>query len=106
MCQAHWSDLRTALDERGLTHLISTSAENLVERMESKEDQGFDPLFSASIEIMAAALRDGGLALLQSDKCPLCEAEKSVRGLANDWIEGCSDDQLRRAKELGLAAVN
>jgi hypothetical protein len=111
MCTEHWAKLRKAIDDRGLGHLVAKSREaameTIVRMVEGDGDpkRDFDPLMEANWAIFSAALHDGGLALLAKECCPLCVCEESKTGLADNWIEGASDDQLERARQLGLTAA-
>ena len=70
MCTDHWASLRKAVDDRGMSHLISVNGAKLAERLtEELEGQAppdsFDPLSSATFQIYGQALKYGGLYLMQ-----------------------------------------
>lgn len=64
-----------------------------------KED--YDPLLAAYFAIFGNFLSNGGAAVLQFDGCPLCEVE-GRSGLAADWIDGSTDDQVTICRSRGL----
>lgn len=106
ICQTHWDQLRQALDERGLSHLVAKSSEDahaaLVEQLQGDaKPSGYDPLMTANFAIFSAFLEDAGIAGLSVD-CPLCVVAEAQPGLDQEWIKGCSDDQLKHARALGL----
>ncbi len=114
ICPEHWKELRSAIDDRGLSGLIAGSGEKATAAMlrqiaGAEEPSDFDPLMNANWGIMNAALECGGLYLVGEDQtgsqyCPLCEVEKHAgEGTAAEWIRGCCDAQLEAARELGLA---
>lgn len=82
ICQPHWERLRTAIDERGLSHLVAQGGEqaarNLVaEATDGPSIQTFDPLMAAHNAIWARAMDVAGLAIMApnddgSDRCPIC----------------------------------
>lgn len=122
LCEQHWAQLKKAIDERGLTHLISKdgveAATRLVKGVEEGEASAetFDPLMGASLMIarnMMICLGDGALALLavQPDAgcppCPLCYGiEHCHCGLPVcdflTWIDKAADGALAHARELKL----
>lgn len=109
ICQPHWDALKTAIDIRGLSHLVAKSAKDAVERLKDEvagveTDDTFDPLMAAHTAITCRALKCGGLYLMTGDFCPLCEAEKhgGEPGLAQKWIDSCSDFMRKECAEKGL----
>jgi len=62
-CEDHWADLRKAIDERGLTSLVSPTAEVALDRMrmelEERETikESFDPLLHAHWAIVSNCFR-------------------------------------------------
>lgn len=114
LCQQHWNGLRQAIDDRGLSHLVSRDGEELVRRItqpepETAEAAGFDPLMGAYMAILTNALEHGGSYLLANNEastdghyCAICEAEKHGGRPASWWYEHAADEQLERARELGL----
>lgn len=114
LCQPHWSDLRAAIADRGLTHLVSPNGEAAAARIQAQlqpgepERAGFDPLLNANFAIWNNALESGGLYLMTgspdgSEYCPLCELEANTPEKAATWIGYAADEQLNAARSLGLA---
>jgi hypothetical protein len=108
ICKDHWSDMRQAVTDRGLEHLVAKSGEAAFENVKRElagqaDKSNFDPLMASQWAIFNAFLRDAGVAGIAFDGCPLCEVDKQQAGLAEDWIEGSADDQLAHAQRLGLA---
>lgn len=105
MCMPHWEELKTAIDDRGLSKFIAPSGEvlakNLVTELQGGEKK-FEPLMGANIAIMSNALQMGGLYLMTGDFCPLCELEKHTPEKASNWIKYASDEQYEKAKKLNL----
>ena len=61
-CDDHWLRLRSAIDERGMSSLVSDSTAELARRVAREADTGpsidsFDPLMGAHMAICANALR-------------------------------------------------
>lgn len=106
-CQDHWDALRKAIDDRGLSGLVAKSGEAAAESM-ARQIEGtdtpsdFDPLMWAHWAISGQYLKDVGLSGMAGDKCPLCEVEKSRTGLADNWIDGSTENALMHARALGL----
>jgi len=106
-CQLHWDDLRKAVNDKGMSHLVAQSGEDAMESMVNQikgEDTSsdFDPLMGAWSAITSQFMQDLGMAAFDGDKCPLCEVEKSLEGRAQNWIDGSTTVQLNHARELGL----
>ncbi len=110
MCPNHWNDLKTAIDIRGMTHLIKTST-NTIERLKDQQmgvetKDTYDPLMSACMMIYNKALECGGLYLLSGEYCPLCELNLHG-GTSIVWIDGatnsikkyCIEQKLLERKE-------
>ena len=109
MCPAHWGKLRTAINERGIGHLVRRSGPEAVQSLTALScgDRGaFDPLVAAFLAITIAAFEAGGVEMLKphpdgSARCPVCEAQ--ANGIPeDDWINGPADDALAWARGLGL----
>lgn len=81
-CADHWSRLRKAIDDRGLSALVAETGEQAVKNLASELEGGagvdnFDPLMGAHNAIMGNALSVAGLAIFAtkddgSEWCPLC----------------------------------
>lgn len=112
-CQTHWDELRDAIEERKLDHLVAKSGEEAAERMKAELEgtagvSNFDPLMSAHTMIVGNALNALGPALLMGDYCPLCEIEKTAKAegiedlTATGWITGAADGVLTHCQKHGL----
>lgn len=107
MCQAHWDALRAAIEERGLMKFVARSGQAVTEKIKGQlvgqaDKETFEPLMAANMAIWSNALERGGLYLLQGDYCPICESEKHGSHPAEWWINHAADDQLEKARNLGL----
>lgn len=127
-CQTHWTELREAIEERGLGDLIAPDGEVAMEqivdqlkRAERGEDPGtpvnYDPLMAAHWAIVnnlteAARATAGPAAALHvamGDHCPVCFANEQHELSCDDpdcaftydaWIGYAADDQLAHVKTL------
>lgn len=110
-CHSHWLQLVTAIDNRGLTHLIAKDPCQAFKHLPDDLDgetpiEDWDPLASATWLIYGNAIECGGLAMLQpnddgSERCPLCH------GIAHDatvgrWIDLAADGCREFALENDL----
>lgn len=117
VCQPHWDELRGAIDDRGLSHLVAkdgvAAARNLEAQLQGTDaEENYDPLMSAYWAIMANSLKCWGLGALADDfGCPLCALDRHAaecaeegcaRNTGADWIRFASDGQLQAARDLGL----
>lgn len=115
ICETHWSALKQAIDDRGLSGLVSKDGHVAVEKAEGQlqgdvSRDTFDPLMNANFAIWSNGLRAGGLYLMgQKDDgthyCPICESEAHGGQPADWWINSAADEQLERARALGLAPL-
>lgn len=120
-CADHWAQLRAAIDARGLTPFVPQGGEEAARRMaEGGEGRGgFDPLMGAHNAIVSNALGTAGLEIMApnadgSERCPLCyllsECRCEHRGTPQcpfaTWVDRAADDQLARAKQLGLVGAS
>lgn len=118
MCEAHWAQLRSAIEARGLGHLVSANGRELASRFASAlegEDElaNYDPLMWAYLLIVEEATNWCGLSLyMEDDLCPLCEVLKVYppipeghRYATNDsyFVDGPADAVLEFAREHGIA---
>lgn len=110
MCIPHWEELKKAVEDRRMGHLISKSGEELFEGIKEQIDGNptapYDPLMDACMMIYSAGLEAGGLYLMGAKEdgteyCPLCEL-KEHGGDPQEWINGCTDAILKQCKEKGL----
>ncbi len=122
-CQPHWEQLRTAIAERGLDHLVAKggaqAARNLASELrDGPAIQSFDPLMVAHNAILMHAMDAVGLAALApnddgTDRCPQCflnaEHERQCSGppctlpLKNafdDWTAKAADMAKTQYEDL------
>ena len=111
MCKPHWDRLQDALKVRGLERFIANSSEELKARLDAQEtlgmSAGFEPLWAAHLAILSNALDMAGLYLMGakedgSEYCPICESEAHNGPGADWWFDHAADEQLAKARELGL----
>lgn len=109
ICPSHWLQLRTAVSERGLDHLVSKSGEEAAQRMTnmgngSSDPADFDPLMAANMAIISYYVSHIGIDGISEQLCPVCEAAKNsdADDLAENWINGSADDVLAVARSKGL----
>ncbi len=112
MCIPHWEELKKAIEDRRMGHLISKSGEEVSEivtaQLEGDPHAGYDPLMDACMMIYTGGVQAGGLYLMGekedgSEYCPLCELEAHQTEVkASDWINGCTDAILKHCTEKGL----
>lgn len=111
-CMPHWDRLKQAIEDRGLTKLVHSSGEAVVDSM-VREVEGnatpgdFDPLANATWAIYGAYIRDVGLAAMMvsedgKEVCPLCGVKSARDDMDDNWINGSADQQLDHARSLGL----
>jgi hypothetical protein len=105
ICAGHWTQLRTAIDTRGLTNLVAESGEQATRNLASELDHGstidnFDPLMAAHNAIMGnamSAVQPGLLmTMMQGDNCPICwlKANDPTPYDYDQWIDLAADDAL------------
>lgn len=126
-CDKHWSMMRQAVEDRGMTHLIKTAQENV----EAAKDQfnnnrgpvadEYDPLMSMWWMVAGRAIQMGGMYLMQPGEefCPVCEAIENLTGVPGlkidgvdvestgenvekSWIHGPADAAFEECVRLGL----
>lgn len=120
-CPEDWAKLRGAIDARGLTRFVAPDGATAAERMKrwaagERTEQAFDPLLLATVDIAVAAAKDvrrsadpaapAAAAALLNRSCPLCMVRAQSAELADEWLDGCADDQLDRARALGLVSTS
>jgi hypothetical protein len=112
LCMPHWDELKAAITARDLFRFVSSNGQIATEKMQAQLQpgasalEGFDPLLNANFAIWSNGLDAGGLYMMGktpegSDYCPLCELN-AHGGSAALWIACAADEQLERARELGL----
>lgn len=109
ICMDHWQQLRTAIEDRGLTPFVSKNGEEAARRTAnisngSEDPQDFDPLIAANMAIISYYISQVGIDGLTQDVCPICTAAAEADGdeLPNNWINGAADDVLAVAKDKKL----
>lgn len=85
LCIKHWKKLQDRIEEIGLSHLISNSIDELIEKMRSLEtdsptEKNYDPLIDSHNMIVAAIINLAGQQVINQDICPICEAMKQLCG--------------------------
>jgi len=113
LCSAHYTDLRRAIQNKGMSGLIRDPA-TLRQRADrwlkgrAQESDGFDPLMVATLEIYKKATEEVGTHLHMTKTngehyCPLCELPR-VHGTAapGAWIDNCTDMVLLICKTNNL----
>ena len=115
MCMEHWNELKSAIENKGLGHLVSKDSQSVANRIKKELNHEHfikDPLFSANMAIMGNAIQAGGLYLMGkkedgSDYCPLCEALRNLEdGMDKKWIECAVQEQYDNALNAGLLNLN
>lgn len=121
-CETHWTDLRKAIDDRGLTPFVARGGADVLKRVGSQVSgdaltaANFEPLMSAHMAILGRLMDIGGPAVLfdnedGSERCPICFANQQhllrctkpdCSYSFDDFIAGAADDQLVEARRLGL----
>lgn len=104
MCMRHWEMLRTAINARGMGHLVSENAEEAARRLEHSQSDPFqfDPLMSAHNNILAVSLRYLDAADLFSpaadgtEVCPVCAVSQKCpcdeENCCDLWIDLAADE--------------
>jgi len=112
LCDEHFTDLVTAIVERGLTKWIPDNSDESLARWAKIRKEGFDketyePIFFAAFAIMFNAAAMGGVNTseqhleeigLHAGNCPIC-AEPDRRA----WIEHAANDAYNEAIRLGFS---
>lgn len=115
LCKEHWERLKKAIADKGMSHLVAKSSEELASRLNKEiknEHTVHDPLMAANMGIFGNALQQGGLYLMGRDEdgnqyCPLCEVKKHVsEDMDEKWIQASTDEQLEKCKAAGLLSNN
>lgn len=116
MCQPHWEQMKQAVKDRGMWHLVARDGKEAVDaavrQLEGEENASdWDPLMAMNWNFFSAALEYGGLGVMGEDEngnqyCPLCLAKNhgEVPEMDKMWVDGCADAMLGHAREAGLVA--
>jgi hypothetical protein len=118
ICDAHWQELRQAIDNRGLTRIIAKDGEHAAKNMAAQLQGGdtkdnYDPLMSAVYAIWGNAIEAFGLDIMRPDApCPLCvldqhikectDEECGMKQSGSDWIGYAADGQIDAITQMGL----
>lgn len=118
-CQNHWDELKNAIKQKGLYHLVAKNGEEVIDRV-TAELRGeetlanYDPLMSAFWMINGRATEIGGIYLLMGEYCPLCELDKHAKNPDGSelnpkasvrWIEGCTEQIKHDCENMGLKPI-
>lgn len=120
-CQPHWDALKSAIESRGLGHLIAANgreahARAVAELKGEVDVSDFDPLMAAHNRITSQCLDWCGIGLMMTTAdgghlCPLCETLKTYppiprghRYASNEsyFIDGPADAILAACVEWGI----
>lgn len=118
-CSDHWTALRTAIEVRGLGHLIAANGRDALARTAAElagrdEPADYDPLLAAHWMIVGRATQVFGLAAF-GEGCPVCvllhvtpPPPDGHRYPTNDhyFIDGPADAVLAVCRELGIAEAS
>lgn len=114
-CTKHWEELKQAIRDRGLEHLVSKNGAECAERFRKMhggdtDPKLYDPLFDSHMMIMANAASAAPYLLEKenAELCCLCEldAHKAEMGEgASDWIRNSTDGALGHCRANGLTHV-
>ena len=118
ICQEHWNQLREAIEQRGMGHLVAkngeTAAQNAVASLQGADTkETFDPLMNANFAIWSNSIQCFGIEIMaENAPCPLCALDNHVKECTDekcqfkqtgaDWIGFAADGQLENAREKGL----
>lgn len=116
-CMKHWDELRQAMKDRGMWHLVASSGEKAAEQLENQLETGtrahnFDPLMAAHNSIVEHSIEAAGLAIMVnnedgSERCPLCYVQdncgcKKLECHFLNWVPEVADVMKDEAIRLGL----
>lgn len=115
ICKEHWSMMRDAIDQFGLSSLVAKDGvavmNNIVSDINQEPDpkhERFDPLMSMHWHFTNNALQCGGLYLLSPQEngepyCPVCEFQKNMVGfIAKPQIDKVAAEMATWCREQGL----
>jgi hypothetical protein len=107
-CMPHWGELKKAVDDAGMGHLVHKTGEELFTQVVEPELEGekpaFDPLLSCNMMIMSNALQIGGMYIMfpkpdGTPHCPVCEADAHEY---TGWIQSAVDSCKEHCIKEGL----
>ena len=119
-CDPHWSALRSAIDQRGLSKFVAKGGAEAMRRMKAELDGSeraatFEPLMGAHWRIVQVLTDIGGAEVIIQDGCPICFANDKHRAGCIDpgcaftydhFIDNAADEALLNARSLGLVDVS
>lgn len=121
-CEAHWTELRAAIESRGLMSLVSTSGAQAAARDANRlggsdAAKDYDPLMAAHWAIVNRSMSIAGLTIMHpnddgTDRCPLCFLITSCQCTLGDgchyrgWITSVADFVYAEAREKGLVIAS
>lgn len=102
-CKPHWNNLREKIEAKGLTKFVSENASIAARSLTEKPSkENFDPLMESWARINFQMLNSPGLRGRVFD-CPLCILVSDRQPeMVEKWLEGCTNEVLDYARELGL----
>lgn len=106
-CIPHWEQLKQAVKDRGMYHLVHSSGQAAMDALARvadgiSDEKDFDPLMAATMRIYGQFAREAGWEKLDADICPLCEIAETMPDMPDNWIDGCCDEMLEFARESKL----
>lgn len=118
-CLEHWDALRKRIDDRGLGQYVARAEQAtriLNEVMSGAKDEDtdpsvFEPMLSASMAYFINVFEVVGVAMLDPDPgtgkppCPVCVRGRRVPAEAEEWLDIAANEQLEKAKKLGLVGA-
>lgn len=112
ICDKHWLMCWDAVQDRGLSSLVTTDPEiaaaNMMQNEIVDDPSTFDPMMSLHWHFTNQALQYGGPYLLSPDAdgnqhCPLCEFEKHAKGFqAKEAIDDVAGQMAAWARAQSL----
>lgn len=113
-CQPHWLQLRTAIESRGMKHLVPATSDAAARQLQdeltvgnARDREGFDPLMRAYW-----ALSNRVIEWTRNPvTCPLCQLQQHVEtckephctaGTVAQMVDSCSDSLREYVRSLGL----
>lgn len=106
-CENHWADLRKAIEDKGMGHLVAkdgqTALASTVAQLEGTDDNSdFDPLMGCYWRINGEILKIRGFMYMAEDAphngCAMCEPDEANPDWAAKWIDGCTNEALVEAR--------
>lgn len=106
-CQEHWDQLRKTIEDKGLGVFIAKDGQELANKITSKDENAFDPLFGSMIRINMKMMQSPGFVREYISKCPLCTLiDCGQPKLVANWLNGVTSEALEYAVQEGLVKNN